>query len=138
MNLSSLYLFAAYIVLFSHLLFVTFVISGLLLIFVGSVFSWSWVRNTVFRILHLLSIGIVVIQSWFGVVCPLTILENWLREKGGEVVYEGTFISHWMQTLLYYDAPSWVFAIIYTGFGALVLASWYFVRPYSFTVKQKC
>ena len=138
MNLSSLYLFAADIVLFSHLLFVTFVISGLLLIFVGSVFSWSWVRNTVFRILHLLSIGIVVIQSWFGVVCPLTILENWLREKGGEVVYEGTFISHWMQTLLYYDAPSWVFAIIYTGFGALVLASWYFVRPYSFTVKQKC
>lgn len=138
MNLSSLYLFAADIVLFSHLLFVTFVIFGLLLIFVGSVFSWSWVRNTVFRILHLLSIGIVVIQSWFGVVCPLTILENWLREKGGEVVYEGTFISHWMQTLLYYDAPSWVFAIIYTGFGALVLASWYFVRPYSFTVKQKC
>lgn len=138
MNLSSLYLFAADIVLFSHLLFVTFVISGLLLIFVGSVFSWSWVRNTVFRILHLLSIGIVVIQSWFGVVCPLTILENWLREKGGEVVYGGTLISHWMQTLLYYEAPNWVFAIIYTGFGTLVLASWYFVRPYSFTAKQKC
>jgi len=85
--------------------------------------------------LHLLSIGIVVIQSWFGVVCPLTILENWLRGKGGEVLYEEMFISHWMQALLYYEAPNWAFAIIYTGFGALVLASWYFVRPYSFSTK---
>ena len=136
MNSSFLYLYAADFVLFSHLLFVAFVVFGLLVVFVGKVFSWSWIRNPLFRMLHLLSIGIVVIQTWFGVVCPLTILENWLRGKGGEVIYEGTFMSHWMQTLLYYDAPNWVFAIVYTGFGALVLASWYFVRPYSFAAKR--
>ena len=136
MNSSSLYLYAADFVLFSHLLFVAFVVFGLLVVFVGKVFSWPWVRNRTFRILHLLSIGVVVVQSWFGIICPLTTLENWLRGKGGKVVYDGTFISHWMQTLLYYDAPNWVFAIIYTGFGALVLASWYFVRPYSFAEKR--
>lgn len=129
MNYPEWYQYAADIVLFSHLVFVAFVIFGLIIVFAGSAFSWSWVRNPWFRLLHLLSIGVVVIQSWFGVVCPLTTLENWLRRKGGEVTYEGTFISHWMQELLYYDAPAWVFAVVYTSFAALVLASWYFVRP---------
>ncbi len=135
MDFSSLYLYAADLVLFSHLLFVAFVVFGLLIVFAGKAYSWSWVRNPVFRLLHLSAIGIVVVQSWFGLVCPLTTLENLLREKAGTMTYEGTFVSHWMRTLLYYDAPNWVFAVIYTGFGLLVLASWYYVRPDSFSAK---
>lgn len=136
MNVTPLYVYAADIVLFSHVLFVAFVIFGLLIVFAGKAFSWPWVRNPVFRLLHLLSIGIVVVQSWFGVVCPLTTLENLLRRKGGAVTYADTFISHWMQKLLYYDAPNWVFALIYTAFGLLVLAGWYYVRPYSFSANS--
>ncbi len=55
-----------------------------------------------------------------------------LRYRAGDMVYSGSFISHWLETLLYYRAPAWVFAVAYTLFGALVVASWYFVRPRPF------
>jgi hypothetical protein len=34
--------------------------------------------------------------------------------------------------LLYYQAPDWVFVVVYTGFGAKVVLSWAWVRPDSF------
>ena len=43
--------------------------------------------------------------------------------------YEGSFIGHWLQQLLYYEAPHWVFVSAYSLFGLLVLASWWWVRP---------
>lgn len=41
-------------------------------------------------------------------------------------------IAHWLQTLLYYDAPAWVFVVCYTLFGLLVVGSWFSVRPRRF------
>ncbi|MBC7600089.1 MAG: DUF2784 family protein, partial [Polaromonas sp.] len=38
---------------------------------------------------------------------------------------------HWMQRLLYYDAPDWVFVLVYSLFGLLVLASWLYYPPVS-------
>ena len=52
-----------------------------------------------------------------------------LRQRAGEATYEGSFIAHWMGELLYWDWPGWVFGALYTGFGALVLASWFLVKP---------
>jgi hypothetical protein len=72
-------------------------------------------------------------QSWFGVICPLTIWEMNLRSKSGETLYEGSFISHWLTELLYYQAPSWVFVICYTIFGGLAFSSWFLVRPRAFS-----
>ena len=126
---SSFYLIAADALLFLHVLFVTFVVVGLILILIGKFLAWSWVRNAWFRIAHLASIGIVVLQSWFGIICPLTIWENALRRRAGEGGYSGTFVSHWLEAILYYEAPAWVFAVCYTVFGALVVVSWYWVRP---------
>lgn len=117
------------ILLVLHASFVVFVVSGLVLIIVGKACSWAWVRNRWFRIVHLCCIGIVVVQSWFGMVCPLTTLEMALRAKGGGTAYEGTFISHWLGELLYYEAPAWVFALVYTAFGMLVLYTWFRVPP---------
>lgn len=127
------YLLAADTILLIHVLFVVFTIFGLLLIFAGKAFSWSWVRNPWFRLAHLIGIGVVVLQSWLGVICPLTVWEMALRLRAGDTVYAGSFISHWLQALLYYQAPEWVFVVCYTTFGALVLASWYWVRPHAFT-----
>ena len=123
------YLVAADAILFIHLLFVAFVILGLILVLVGRLFGWSWVRNRRFRIAHLVAIGIVVLQSWFSVICPLTLWEMSLRSKAGDATYPGSFIAHWLETLLYYRAPDWVFILIYTLFGMLVVASWFWVRP---------
>ena len=124
---STTFLLLADLVLFSHILVVLFVVFGLLAVVVGGILGWSWVRNRTFRGLHLLAIAVVVTQAWLGVVCPLTTLEMWLREQGGGQVYSGSFISHWMQSLLYYDAPLWVFTAAYTVFGLVVLSSFWLV-----------
>ncbi len=129
MDTKQFYLIAADATLFIHVLFVGFVILGLVLVFAGKMFSWSWVRNRRFRIAHLVAIGIVVLQSWFSVICPLTLWEMNLRSKAGDATYPGSFVAHWLETLLYYRAPEWLFIIAYSLFGALVVASWYWVRP---------
>jgi len=120
-------------VLVLHVLFVVFVVAGLALIFVGRALSWAWVRNAWFRLVHLLAIGVVVVQSWLGVICPLTSLEMALRARAGDAHYEGALMAHWLESLLYYQAPPWVFAVCYTVFGAVVVGSWFWVRPCSFT-----
>ena len=120
---------AADLLLVLHASFIAFVVLGLVLIIAGGLLSWSWVRNRGFRIAHLLCIGIVVGQSWFGVICPLTTWEMAFRHKAGDPTYDGSFIAHWLSELIYYQAPWWVFVAAYTAFGALVVLSWFWVRP---------
>ena len=132
MTQATLYLLAADVILLVHVLFVVFVIAGLVLILFGRFRNWSWVRSPGFRLAHLLAIGVVVLQAWLGRICPLTIWEMALRERAGDATYEGAFIAHWLQSVLYYDLPAWVFTLAYTVFGGLVLASWIWVRPRPF------
>jgi len=58
---------------------------------------------------HFVAIGIVVAQAWLGVLCPLTSLEMFFRERAGGATYQGSFIAHWLHALLFSDAPLWVF-----------------------------
>ena len=129
MHTPAFYLLAADAMLSLHVLFVAFVVCGLFAIFAGAALSWAWVRNPIFRMVHLLAIFVVAVQAWFGIVCPLTTIEMTLRARAGDVVYGGTFISHWLQELLYYEAPDWVFQVCYTAFAVLVVISWLLVRP---------
>jgi len=127
-----LYLIAADAILLLHALFVAFVVGGLILVFTGRAAGWSWVRNPWFRVLHVAAIAVVVIQSWLNVICPLTTFEMSLRSRAGDATYTGSFIAHWLETVLYFQAPAWVFMVCYTAFGTLVVASWFWVRPRSF------
>lgn len=120
------------LVLITHAAFVAFVVLGLFAILCGGFLGWRWVRGPWFRALHLAAIALVVIQAWFGVICPLTILENHLREMAGDETYGGTFIAHWLRRLLYYDAPPWVFVVCYTIFGLTVIGTWLKFRPRPF------
>ena len=129
---SVLYRLAADGMLLVHVLFVAFVVIGLCMILAGKPLSWQWVRNPWFRVVHLVCIGVVAVQSWLGVVCPLTTWEMALREKAGDAVYTGAFIAHWLDAILYYQAPEWAFIVVYTAFAALVAASWFWVRPRQF------
>jgi hypothetical protein len=124
------YLLAADAVLLLHVLFVVFVVVGLLLVLAGRLLSWEWVRNWWFRVIHLGAIGVVVLQAWLGVICPLTRLEMYLRDKAGDTTYGGSFVSHWLEAILYYRAPAWVFAVAYTLFAIVVVMSWVWVRPH--------
>ena len=131
MTLAQCYAVAADAILAIHGLFVVFVVLGLFLIYLGKLLCWQWVRNPWFRVTHLLGISVVVIQSWFGIICPFTTWEMALRSRAGEVIYAGSFVANWVSELLYVQAPPWVFVVCYTVFGALVLYSWFLVRPRS-------
>ena len=123
------YRILADLVLVVHVLFVAFVILGLVVVLLGSLFRWQWVRNLWFRLIHLAAIGVVVVQAWCGVICPLTIWEQQLRAAAGGATYRGSFIAHWLHELLFFDAPPWVFTVCYTAFGACVALSWLLVPP---------
>ena len=119
-------------VLITHVGFVAFVVGGLFLSLLGGFCRWLWTRNPWFRFSHLAAITLVVMQSWFGIICPLTRLEMALREQASDTTYSGTFIAHWLQRFLYFEAPPWVFTVSYTLFGILVIASWIKFPPRSF------
>lgn len=123
------YALLADIVLTLHVAVVAFVVGGLVLVIVGNLRDWRWVNALWFRVAHLGAIGFVVAETWLGLVCPLTTLEWWLRAQAGMAVEGKSFIGYWLQRLLYYDAPWWVFAVGYSLFGLLVIASWAYFPP---------
>ena len=68
-------------VLILHAGVMLFIAGALMLILLGARRTWRWVRNGTFRVLHLAAIAYVVAQSWLGSVCPLTDLEQSLRQN---------------------------------------------------------
>jgi hypothetical protein len=108
-----------------HLLIVLFVVTGVPLVYLGAARHWAWVRSWRWRLLHLLAIAVIAGESLFGIDCPLTVWEDRLR---GEQISAG-FIERWVDRILFYDAPSWVFTAAYLGFAALVVITWVAVPP---------
>ena len=123
------YRLAADALLGLHALLVAFIVLGLGFIIVGKLRGWAWVHGFRFRIAHLAAIGFVTLQAWLGAICPLTLWEMQLRERAGDATYSGAFFAHWVERLLYYRAPDWVFILLYTLFASLVAVSWFWVRP---------
>lgn len=116
-------------VLVLHFAIVLFVIGGLGAVVAGNIRGWQWVNRFWLRLAHLAAIGVVVAQAWLGQVCPLTTLESWLRMQAGSRGYSQSFIEHWVQAVLFYETPAWVFALTYTAFGLVVLATWWRFPP---------
>lgn len=112
-----------------HLVYVAFVVLGMVAILLGIALRWSWVRNFWFRTIHLLMIGVVVAESLCGVLCPLTEWENQLREASGDPNEAGSFVGRWAHELLFVDVPPWVMSICYAIFGLAVLATYLLAQP---------
>jgi len=129
MSEAVLYRALADAILILHFLLAAFVVVGFVLILVGMWAGWAWIHNRLFRLTHLVVIGIIVTQAWLGRLCPLTVWENELREKAGQASYAVTFMQHWLQKILFYQAEPWVFAVIYTVFGSAVLICLVMAKP---------
>ena len=74
----------------------------------------------------------VIVQVIVGGQCPLTPLEWYFRERGGESGYGESFIDHYLTRLIYVDnPPAWVhptlgifvFVVNVTVYGILI-ARW--------------
>ncbi|MBA4149479.1 MAG: DUF2784 domain-containing protein [Verrucomicrobia bacterium] len=128
--MAKFYLILADAILILHTAIVAFIIIGLILTWIGYFRGWKFVRNGWFRLLHLLAMGYVAVQTLLGADCPLTIWENNLRVKGGvSPAYDETFIGHWLAKILFFDVSLGTFAILYTLFFALVVFTWFWVKP---------
>jgi hypothetical protein len=123
------YKLVADLVVVLHAGYVAFVVVGQLGVLVGILRRWAWIRNPWFRWLHLTAISVVVVEALLGIVCPLTTLETWLRSHSGHAAYTGDFIGHWVHELLFFDAPPWVFTLIYAAFGLIVVATFLLAPP---------
>ena len=123
------YQFMADAVLLTHFGVVLFVTGGLVAVVAGNGLGWRWVNGWWFRFTHMAAIALIAVQAWLGQYCPLTILESWLRVRSGAPAYDKSFIEHWVQRLIYYEAPLWLFALIYTAFAALVILAWWRFPP---------
>lgn len=74
-----------------HLGFICFVVLGGLL-----VLRWRWVMW-----LHLPAVAWGAAIEFFHWVCPLTPLENTLREASGAAGYSGGFVEHYLIPVIY-------------------------------------
>ena len=110
-----------------HLGYVLFVIVGLILIWLGVLLRWGWVRRPGFRVPHLVCTLIVPLEALIGYVCPLTTWEHELRLRAGERPEEISFMGRLARDLLFYQAPDWVFTVSYVAFGLIVVATLLFV-----------
>jgi len=110
-----------------HFAVVAFIVLGLILVWIGAAFGatarWAWVRDPWFRYLHLAAIMFVAAEALLGATCPLTVWEDLVR--GG--ARPETFVGRWVYRLLYYDAPGWVFTILYAAWAAATLVTLRFV-----------
>ena len=124
-----LYRILADVVVTVHFAYVGFVILALVCTLVGAALGWRWVRNFWFRVAHLTMIGIVVVEAWLGIVCPLTTWEKSLRQRAGQAAYQGDFLANLLHDAMFFDAPPWVFTVGYTLFGLAVLATFLWAPP---------
>jgi len=127
------YRIAADIIVIVHFAYVAFVVVGFLLILIGIVRRWQWIKNCWFRSLHLLAILIVAAEAVCGIKCPLTTWENDLRRLAGETIIQGSFVAKWAHAMLFFDAEPWVFTLAHILFGLAVLATFILAPP-----RRKC
>ena len=110
--------FSADIILFFHFCVVVFVTSGFFLVPIGYTFHWDWIANRKLRIFHIGVMAFVSLETLLGITCPLTSIENSLRD----VHQSNSFIGYWIQQIVYWDLPTKFFIILY-----LCLLGWTFL-----------
>ncbi len=97
-------------ILMIHFLLVAFVTLGFFLIPIGCKLQWIYVRNKKLRAIHFVLISIVTTESLIGITCPLTIIEQMLRNA----TYSKTFINYWLSKIIYWDISSLFFIAVYS------------------------
>ena len=78
-------------VILVHFVFIVFVLMGGLL-----TLRWRWIPW-----LHLPAAIWAIALEFGGWMCPLTYLENWIRELRAESGYPGGFIEYYLIPLIY-------------------------------------
>jgi len=104
----NLYSALATAALFLHALFIVWVVFGAVLTRSRPILRW----------LHIISLLWGILTELLPWPCPLTLLENWLEQQAGVEPYQGGFLLHYMDKLVYPD----ISATALTVAGVIVCA----------------
>lgn len=90
---ANFYIAFAVAVLVLHTLFIVWVVFGALVTR----------KRPVLRVLHIASLIWGILTELTLWPCPLTLLENWLEARAGVEPYQGGFLLHYLDRLVYPD-----------------------------------
>ena len=113
------------IVLILHFFIVIFITVGFLLIPIGYFYNWSWTKCFKLRLVHCGLMFLVTFETLIGITCPLTSIENNLRGMSSNK----SFISFWIEKIIYWDFPTIFFIILYFIFLGWTLLMWKIYPP---------
>jgi len=116
------------LVLALHLLVVAFNLFGMIAVPLGAWRGWRFVRVAWWRALHLALMAAVALQALFGRACILTIWQAALESEAAPAQVQ-PMIQRWMEGVLFWDLPPWVFAGAYSLLSVYCLALWFIVPP---------
>jgi hypothetical protein len=111
-------------ILAAHLTVIAFNVAGLVLTPIGAWLGWRWVRIRWWRALHLASLAVTAVQALFGRACFLTVWQSALTGGSREPL-----IERWVDGLIYWPLPVWVFACVYVAVFAYAATLWWWVPP---------
>ena len=114
----------AEVVLAMHLVVIAFNVFGLFAIPLGGWLGWRFVRLFWWRALHLASLAVVAAQALAGQACFLTVMQDAL--SGAR---QTPLIMSWINQLLFWPLPIWVFAALYVIVFLYTLALWRWIPP---------
>ena len=81
------------LVVVMHFAFVLFAVLGGFLVLKWKRCAW----------IHVPAVVWATLIEFYGWVCPLTPLENWLHNRGGAMAYHSGFIEHYILPIVYPD-----------------------------------
>jgi hypothetical protein len=119
---------AATLILLIHLAIAAFNVFGLVVIPVGKWLGWRFVRRFWWRFAHVLTLAVVALQAVLGRACFLTLWEAAVRAEG-DVATPPPLIATWINGVLYWPLPLWVFAAGYVAVLLYALFLWRWVPP---------
>jgi Protein of Unknown function (DUF2784) len=117
------------LVLALHLGVILFNVFGLVVVPLGAWRGWPFVRVFWWRALHLVSLAAVAAQAAFGRACFLTLWQAGLEAGAGETAATRPMIQAWVERLIFWPLPPWVFALIYAAVLIYAVALWRLVPP---------
>jgi hypothetical protein len=134
-----LYKILADLVVLIHFAWILFILWGFILAVCSSISVYvlrtakdrwrTFFDRWIFRTIHLGGIVYVAILAVLGKYCPLTILENELREQyNTELTYPGSFVVHYIEKIVYPEANFLLF-VIPTIIIAVFTVLMFIIRP---------
>ena len=121
-------------VLIIHFSIVFFLVFGLVAMPIGYLRNYSWTRNAKFRVAHMSLMAFITIEASLGITCPLTIIENALRQ----IEYQQSFVAYWVSRFIYWDLPTYSFVILYFSCFIWSLVFWKLHPPKSLNKRRMC